>query len=224
MAEVVRADLLAARFEHALLLPSVTAAEVKEAARRCLELRVRGLCVASLRTAAAARQLRSSGVRTVAAVGFPSGAVRAEVLREEAVLAWADGADELEVVVSTGRIREGEFRALRAELSDIRSAVRGLPIKLLVEVSQLTDAEIEAAVRELVLPCGVGFLKTGTGIYGGSLAPERVRWLRSLLPQSVGLKVAGGIRDRDTSLRLLDAGADLIGTSHTFEILGPEGG
>lgn len=220
MAEVAAEAALATRLEHALLSPLVTAAEVVAAARLCLEHRVRGLCVASVRVAIASRRLRSRGVRTVAAVGFPSGAARPEVLREEAVRAWADGADELDLVVCPGRLRDGDLRRIAAELGEIAAAVRGLPIKLVLEVSELTDEEIEAAIREVVVPSRAAFLKTGTGVYGrGPLAPERVRWLRGLLPPSIGLKVAGGVRDRATALDLLEAGADLVGTSRTFEIL-----
>lgn len=221
MAEATAEAAIASKFEHAVLSPFATAAEVAAAARLCLEHRVRGLCVASVRVALASRRLRSSGVRTVAAVGFPSGAVRLEVLREEAVRAWAEGADELDLVLCPGRLRDRDHLRLRAELADISAAVRGLPIKLVLEVSELTDAEIEAAIREVVVPSGAAFLKTGTGVYGrGPLAPERVRWLRSLLPRTVGLKVAGGVCDRETAMGLFDAGADLVGTSRTFEILG----
>ncbi len=225
MADIGAHPALARWLAHALLSPLAPAAVVAAAARLCLEHGVRGLCVASVRVAIASRRLRSRGVRAVAAVGFPSGAVRPEVLREEAVRAWADGADELDLVVCPGRLRDGDLRRIGAELEEIAGAVRGLPIKLVLEVSELTDAEIEAAIREVVVPSRAAFLKTGTGVYGrGPLAPERVRWLRGLLPQSVGLKVAGGVRDRATAVGLLDAGADLVGTSRTFEILGGESG
>jgi deoxyribose-phosphate aldolase len=189
---------LGARIDHAVLSPGSTERDIVDAAARCAEAGVRGLCVAPRHVVCARHCLREGEVHLAAVAGFPAGSSIPEVLFKEIRLAVRDGADEIAALVD---------------------AAEGRTVKLIVEVSELEETDVERFIVETVAPSPVAFFKTGTGVYGCPLSPARVRRIRGWLPETHGLKVAGGIRDLVSAEEMLDAGADVLGTSRTFEIL-----
>jgi deoxyribose-phosphate aldolase len=219
MKKLSNADL-AARIDHAVLSPGSTERDIAVVAGRCAGAGVRGLCVAPRHVVCARRSLREGEVRVAAVAGFPAGSSVSEVLCGEIRRAVRDGADEIDVVYPWGRVIETRGRAGgRDEIAALVDAAEGRAVKLIVEVSELDDTEIERWIVETVAPSQIAFLKTGTGVYGRPLPTARVRRIRGWLPEILGLKVAGGIRDRVSAQEMLDAGADLLGTGRTFEIL-----
>jgi deoxyribose-phosphate aldolase len=211
-------ELTADRFDHAALAPGATREETVREARRATAARVRGLCVLPYRVATV-RPVLEYGVRCIAVVGFPAAGSRADTLADEARRAMADGADELDLVLPLGRLRDHAFGALAADVAAIRTAAGDPPTKLIVEVSELDDGLLEEVVRRILVPVGAAFLKTGTGVYGRSIGPDRIASIRALLPAGVGLKVSGGIRGAADARAALGAGADVLGASRTFAIL-----
>jgi deoxyribose-phosphate aldolase len=209
------------RFDHALLAPDRTDGEVATEAGRAAARGIRGFCVLSRSLDRARAELEGSATILVSVVNFPAGAAAADVAAGEAKRAVDDGAGEIDVVVPSGWLRAGEFsRALDYLAGIVESAA--VPTKAIVESAFFDDAELARVAREVVVPSGAAFFKTGTGVYGGRLAPDRIRALRHVLPGTVRLKVSGGIRDAEAAAEALQAGADLLGTSRTFAILGPE--
>jgi deoxyribose-phosphate aldolase len=214
-------EALAARIDHAVLSPGTTELEVAAAVARCTREGVRGLCVAPRHVVCARHASGEGGIRVVAVAGFPAASSISEVLCEEIRGAVRDGADEIDVVYPWGRVIEMRGgTGGRDEIATLVDAAEGRAVKLIVEVSEMDDADVERWIVEAVAPTRVAFFKTGTGVYGRPLAPARVRRIRGWLPETLGLKVAGGIRDRASAEEMLEAGADVLGTSHTFEILG----
>jgi deoxyribose-phosphate aldolase len=145
-------------------------------------------------------------------VGFPHGQHGPEVKREEAVAAWEDGADELDVVVNVGRIRAGELGAAIDELSELVAAVP-VPVKVIVEAPLLTDAEKRRAAAAAV-DADADYLKTGTG-FAGPATVEDVALLAEYLP----VKASGGIGSYEAARAMLDAGAARIGASAGVDIV-----
>lgn len=211
--------IAADRFDHAVLSPAAPRERVLLEAERAAAAGVRGLCVLPYRVRVARETVRDRSVLVVAVVGFPAAGSRAEILVAEARRAVEDGADELDLVLPMGRLADGEDRAVAEDVHAIRTAAGAPPTKLIVEASELDDARIAAIVRDVVVPTGAGFLKTGTGVYGRALEPSRIETIRSLLPAGIALKVAGGIRDAGAAAAALAAGADVLGASRTFAIL-----
>jgi deoxyribose-phosphate aldolase len=211
--------LSASRFDHALLAPERPDADVVIEAARAAAHGIRGFCVFPRALGAAAGPLRGSSTILVAAVNFPAGASTLPATVEEAARAVAEGAQEVDAVVPSGWLRAGEFARALDYLARIVEAAR-VPLKAIVEASFFDDAALARVGREVVAPSGAGFFKTGTGVYGGALPPERVRALRSALPDTLRLKVSGGIRDAGAAVAAVEAGADVLGTSRTFAILG----
>ena len=213
--------LTASRFDHAVLGPDRPDAEIVAEAARAASHAVRGLCVLPRAAVVAREPLRGSRTRLVVVVNFPAAASTAELAAIEARRAVDDGAGELDAVVPAGWLRAGEFsRALDYVAGIVQAA--GVPVKAIVEAAMFDDPVLARVGREVVGPSGAAFFKTGTGVYGGALAPERIRALRSALPATLLLKVSGGIRDAEDALRAVESGADVLGTSRTFAILGLE--
>lgn len=213
--------LSADRFDHACLAPERTDVEVAVEAGRAARHALRGYCVPARAVEAARTALRGTPTRLVAVVNFPAGSSSPATALEEAVRAAAEGAAELDVVVPSGWLRAGEFaRALEYLARVVERA--GIPVKAIVEAALVEDEILSRAGREVVAPSGAIYFKTGTGVYGGRLDAERIRTLRAALPATLRLKVSGGIRDAESAAEALAAGADLLGTSRTFAILGLE--
>lgn len=210
---------LASRIDHAVLGPATTARDVEQAAARCLAEGVRGLCVLPHHAARARRALGDNATRLVVVAAFPLGVTRLGLTVEEIRLALADGADELDVVLPAGMIAEGAWSDLRAVARRIVQACEGKELKLIVEASELDQAALEGVIAALFPDPAIRWLKTGTGVYGRPLESRRIAWLRERLPAGHLLKVAGGLRDLAAARAALAAGADLLGSSRTFEWL-----
>lgn len=212
---------LAPLIDHAQLDPLAG----REAIERCCDearhFGFAGVCVASRWVALARERLpRSasgqSGVpRLVSVIGFPFGAVAAEIKRAEAELAAAQGADELDVVPDFGALTGGDSTALLADLAGI--AELGLPFKVILEAGKLTPQALELLV-EVSIDTGATFLKTGSG-FGPPATVEQVKTLRQLARGRAAVKASGGIASLEAALDLVDAGATRLGTSRGVALI-----
>jgi deoxyribose-phosphate aldolase len=151
-------------------------------------------------------------VTVVTVVGFPHGQHDPTVKREEAVEAWEDGADELDVVLNVGRVKAGETDAVIDELGELVATVP-VPVKVIVEAPLLTETEMRRAA-EAAVEADADYLKTGTG-FAGPATVEDVALLAEYLP----VKASGGIETYEAAKAMLDAGADRIGASAGVELV-----
>ncbi|MEN9678744.1 MAG: hypothetical protein RIS76_4640 [Verrucomicrobiota bacterium] len=209
---------IARLIDHTLLKPEATAEDV---ARLCAEARKFGfhaVCVNGARVVQAAHLLGDTGVRVASVVGFPLGASDADAKRYEAEALIDLGAQELDVVLNVGRLKDGDDRTVFRELRDLVEAADGIPLKVILECCLLTDEEKRRACS-LVVESGAQFVKTSTGFGSGGATAEDVVLLRSLVGPKVGVKASGGIRDTASALRMIEAGASRLGTSAGVEIL-----
>lgn len=207
---------LAPLIDHALLDPH----QGSEAIQRCCDearhFGFAGVCVASRWVQHARERLGTGGpVQLVSVVGFPFGAIPAAVKQAEAEAAAAAGADELDVVPDFGALADGNSSAAFDDLAAI--CALDLPVKVILEVGRLTAAELELAV-EVSLDAGARFLKTGSG-FGGAASVAQVQQLRQLARGRAAIKAAGGIRDLEQALALVEAGASRLGTSQGVALM-----
>jgi deoxyribose-phosphate aldolase len=202
---------LAPLIDHTVLGPTTTMADVRrvvdEAESWGMNVCIPPCYVAEAREDAAAE----TTIATV--IGFPHGQHAPPVKREEAIQAEADGADELDVVLNVGRLQAGADDAVTEELAAIVEAV-SLPVKVIVEATLLSAAELERA-GEAVRAAGADFLKTSTGFADGGATVEDVAALAEYLP----VKASGGIGTYEDAVRMIDAGAVRIGASSGVAIL-----
>ena len=191
----------------------------RDAVRKlCAEARKAGfasVCVNPAEVALAARLLRGSGVKVCTVVGFPLGASTNRVKCFEAMDALQTGADELDLVVNQ-RLLKYSPGACEAELLQWVRTCRAFRsdavLKLILECCSLTKAEIARGCR-IAKKVGFDFVKTSTGFGPGGATEADVRLMRRVVGDGMGVKAAGGIRDRKTALAMVAAGATRIGTS-----------
>jgi deoxyribose-phosphate aldolase len=207
---------LAPLIDHAQLDPQAGS----EAIRRCCDearhFGFAGVCVASRWLPLARERLGNvTPVRLVSVVGFPFGAIPAEIKQAEAEWAAAQGADELDVVPDFGALADGNGSAVAEELAAIVEL--GLPVKVILEAGRHDGPTLELLV-EAAIDAGATTLKTGSG-FGPPATVEQVRQLRQLARGRAGVKASGGITSMEQALELVEAGASRLGTSRGVALM-----
>ena len=160
------------------------------------------------------------GLKVACVVGFPSGAVKANVKAFEAKQAIADGADEIDMVINIALAKESKFDQVEDEIRAVRAEIpAGKILKVIIESAALTDEEIVAVCRAAVA-AGADFVKTSTGFHpAGGASVHAVELMRQTVGENVGVKASGGIRDAQTAIAMIEAGANRLGVSATAAIL-----
>lgn len=203
---------LARIVDHTLLRADATAADIERLCQEARDWGFHAVCVHGSRVLQAAHRLEDSGVRVVAVAGFPLGAMDADVKRFECESLVDLGAQELDVVLNVGRLKDGDDRYVLRELRDVVEAAGGVPVKVILECALLTEDEKRRA-SSMAVESGARWVKTSTGFGPGGATVDDVALLRSIVGPDFGVKASGGIRDLATVVALMDAGADRMGTS-----------
>lgn len=220
MAEMKRdPQVLAGMIDHTILKPEATRAEV---ARLCDEAIAHGfasVCVNAVHAGFVAGRLKGSKVRTCVVVGFPLGASGAAAKADEALRAIADGADEIDMVIDIGALREGDIDRFRADIAAVRRATTGKVLKVIIETCLLDTAQKETACRT-AKELGADFVKTSTGFSTGGATVEDIALMRRVVGPEIGVKASGGVRTAETAWAMVEAGATRIGASAGIAIIG----
>lgn len=214
----MNATELARHLEHAVLAPQATDQDLAAGADLAARWRVRSLVVKPCHVGAAVRQLAHTGVKTVAVVGFPHGGQTEAIKAAEARQAVSEGAEEIDMVINIGALRARQTGAVFSEIHAVVEAASGRPVKVIIETAYLTGAEKRLACR-LAARAGAAYVKTSTGFAPKGATAADVALLRRILPPHVRIKASGGIKTYIDALALLQAGADLLGTSSIEAIL-----
>jgi deoxyribose-phosphate aldolase len=203
---------LAEFIDHTLLKPEATAADIRRLCAEAREHCFHAVCVNGSRVELARHSLEDSAVKVAAVVGFPLGAMDADAKRFEAEAAVDAGAQELDLVLNVGRLKDADDRYVLRELRDVVEAAEGALVKVILEACLLTrDEKLRAC--SLVLESGAAFVKTSTGFAAGGATLEDVKLLREAVGPEFGVKAAGGIRDAAAARAMIEAGATRLGTS-----------
>jgi len=214
-----------ARFiDHTLLKAGATEAEIGQL---CEEARQHGfysVCVNGGWVDFCREQLAGSSVKIAAVAGFPLGANASRVKALEAAAAVHDGAAEIDMVLPVGLVLQGRFGAVSQDVSAVVKAVEGSAIvKVILETALLDDRQIAEACR-VSEAAGAHYVKTSTGFGPGGATEAHVRLMRASVYKGIGVKASGGIRDTETAIRMLEAGANRLGTSAGVAITSGAGG
>jgi deoxyribose-phosphate aldolase len=211
---------LAAIVDHTLLKPEATADDVAALCDEARQLHVCAVCISPTMVALAARRLRDSDVKVATVIGFPSGAHEREVKAVEAARAVGDGADEADMVINLGLAYAGDWDAVRAEIAAVRGVLSdGQILKVIIEAAALNPDQIATACRAAEA-AGADFVKSSTGFHpAGGATTQAIRIMAATVSERLGVKAAGGIRDAQTALALIDAGATRLGMSSTAAVL-----
>ena len=201
--------------DHTFLKPAGEKDAVRKLCREAKKAKFASVCVNPCEVALCARFLKGSDVKVCTVIGFPLGANTTEVKLFEALEALRAGATELDFVVNQ-RLLKYEPKACEKELRVLAKVChetkRGVVLKLILECCNLTKAEIVRGCK-LAKKAGFDFVKTSTGFAAGGATVEDVKLMRKTVGPKMGVKAAGGIRDRETALKMIKTGATRIGTS-----------
>jgi deoxyribose-phosphate aldolase len=208
---------LARYVDHTLLSPTATTADVAALAAEAVTLGTYSICISPAMLPVAAEL---GAVRLATVCGFPSGKHTATTKAAEASESVARGADEVDMVIDLGLVKAGRFDETRAEIAAVRASVPAPKLlKVIIESAALTDDEIVAACRAAEA-AGADFVKTSTGYHpAGGASVHAVELMAATVGGRLGVKASGGIRDWDTAVAMLSAGATRLGLSGTAAVL-----
>ncbi|PKR88161.1 deoxyribose-phosphate aldolase [Pleomorphomonas diazotrophica] len=205
--------------DHTILKPEATRAEIARLCDEAIEHGFASVCVNAVHAGFVAGRLEGSPVKTCVVVGFPLGANGAAAKADEASRAIADGADEIDMVIDVGALREGDLDRFGADIAAVRRATAGKVLKVIIETCLLDDAQKETACR-MSKEIGADFVKTSTGFSSGGATVEDIALMRRVVGPELGVKASGGIRTAETAWAMVDAGATRIGASAGVAIVG----
>ena len=206
---------IAAIIDHTLLTPEATGAQVADIIAQADRLGVCAVCVSPSRLPVRVPE----GLALATVCGFPSGAHTGAVKAAEAADAVARGADEIDMVVNLGLVKEGDADGVEADIRAVRRACEGALLKVIIESAALTDAEIVACCRAAEA-AGADFVKTSTGFHpAGGATVGAVGLMRATVGDRLGVKASGGIRTAADALALVAAGASRLGVSASLAVL-----
>lgn len=206
---------IAAIIDHTLLTPEATGAQLADLIAQADRLGVCAVCVSPSRLPVRV----PAGLALATVCGFPSGAHASAVKAAEAADAVAKGADEIDMVVNLGLVKEGDADGVEADIRAVRQACEGALLKVIVESAVLTDAEIVACCRAAEA-AGADFVKTSTGFHpAGGATVHAVELMRATVGDRLGVKASGGIRTAADALDMVAAGAGRLGVSASIAIL-----
>lgn len=204
-------------FDHTILKAEATKEAVKKI---CAEARAYGfmsVCVNGYYTAYAAGELKGTDVKVCTVVGFPLGQMATEAKAAETAIAVRDGADEIDMVINVGALKDRLYDVVREDIREVKKACSGALLKVIIETCLLTDEE-KVKACELAKEAGADFVKTSTGFSTGGAKEEDVALMRRTVGSEMGVKASGGIRDKETAMAMEKAGASRLGTSQTVAI------
>ncbi len=209
---------LAGYIDHTLLRPDAGLKDIEMVAIEGKQYEFASVCIYPRYVQRVARLLANTGVKVCTVIGFPFGANTTKAKVAEAKDALANGAEELDMVMSIGQFKSLDYNGLYRDIVAVKQAAGENILKVIIETSYLDDSEILKACL-LAQAAKADFVKTSTGFATGGARVEAVELMRKAVGSTCGVKASGGIRDYKTAIKMLAAGANRIGTSAGVEIV-----
>ena len=206
--------------DHTLLKPDAQQEQIEVLIEEAKEYDFASVCVQPTWVNFAVEGLRDSDVKVCTVIGFPLGANTPAVKAFETQNAIQNGADEIDMVINIALAKEGKFDQVEDEIRAVRAQIpAGKVLKVIIESAALSDEEIVAVCRAAVA-AGADFVKTSTGFHpAGGASVHAVKLMRETVGEGVGVKASGGIRNAETAVAMINAGANRLGVSATAAIL-----
>lgn len=203
--------------DHTLLSVAATWDEIREVVDDGIRFETASVCIPPRFVQAAAAHA-AGRVKICTVIGFPNGYNTTAAKVFEARDAVENGADEIDMVVPVGLVRDGAYAQVEAEIRAVKAACGGKLLKVIIETCLLTDDE-KRRMCAVVAAAGADYIKTSTGFQAGGATFEDVALMREASPDTLKIKAAGGIASFADAERFLALGADRLGTSRLVKIL-----
>lgn len=207
--------------EHTLLKQDAMEKDLIELFRQAKENDFLGVCINPCYVKLAKENLKDSDVKVVTVIGFPLGANTTETKVFETQKAISDGADEIDMVINVTKLKDNDKGFIVNEIKAIKQACNGHNLKVIIETDLLNKEEIIKACEYSILG-GADFVKTSTGFVKGGVGAkaEDVKIMYDTVKNAgLQVKASGGIRDRETAIKMIEAGAQRLGTSSGINII-----
>ncbi len=205
-------------FDHTILKADATRKDVKRVCDEAMAYSFCSVCVNSYYVPYVANLLHGSDVKICSVVGFPLGAMSTRAKALEARIAVMDGADEIDMVINIGALKDRDYSVVLEDIKAVKEACEDKTLKVIIETCLLNDVE-KVKACELAKEAGADFVKTSTGFSTGGAKVEDVKLMRATVGPDMGVKASGGIHDNEFAKELVDAGANRLGTSATIQIV-----
>jgi deoxyribose-phosphate aldolase len=210
---------LAKFIDHTLLKPEAKEEQVKKLCDEAIQYKFFSVCVNSTWTEYCARRLRGTNVKVTTVVGFPLGAMDSQTKKYETRNAIENGADEIDMVINIGALRNGDIKTVEKDLRAVLLACRKNTVtKAIIETCLLNDYE-KVLASELVKKAGYDFVKTSTGFSSAGATANDIVLIRKTVGPKMGIKAAGGISTYEDAMLMIKSGATRLGCSKSVQIV-----
>ena len=210
---------LARYIDHTLLKPDAKEGDIIKLCKEALEYKFASVCVNASHVKLAYSFLQGTEVRVCTVVGFPLGATTKEAKAFEASQAIENGAAEIDMVINIGALKSGKLDAVKEDIREVAGVCKDKALlKVIIETCLLTDEEKVTACL-LSMEAGADFVKTSTGFSVSGATVEDIKLMRRTIGPNMGVKASGGIRNLESALKMIEAGATRIGASASVSIV-----
>lgn len=210
---------LASMIDHTILKPEAGKEQVETICREAREYGFASVCVNSSYVPLCAELLRDTEVKVCTVIGFPLGAMSTAAKAAEARQAILDGAEELDMVIHIGMLKDGNNEYVEQDIHSVVEEARGkAAVKVIIETCLLSEEEKIRACM-LAKKAGADYVKTSTGFSTGGATAEDIALMKNTVGKDMKVKASGGIRTREKAEEMRKAGADRIGTSSGIRIV-----
>ena len=201
--------------DHTLLSPTATWEEIRKILDDGIEYEVASACIPPC-FVKRAKEYVGERLPICTVIGFPLGYGCAKA--EEARLAIADGAEEIDTVINLCDLKSGRYEEILSELRELRRVTEGKILKVIIETCLLTEAE-KIEMCRIVTESGADYIKTSTGFSTGGATPEDISLFSAHVGKGVKVKAAGGISTLEDAENFLALGADRLGSSRIIKLV-----
>ena len=198
--------------DHTVLKPDAKKEQIITLCDEAKQYDFASVCVNPTWVSLCADLLKETDVKVCTVIGFPLGATFKEVKALETTLAIEAGATEIDMVINVGAAKDGRFDEVYEDILAVVKAANGTLVKVIIETCLLTDEE-KVKACEMAVKAGANFVKTSTGFSTGGATVADVTLMRQTVGNTVGVKASGGVRTNDDVTKMVEAGANRIGTS-----------
>jgi deoxyribose-phosphate aldolase len=209
---------LASRIQATIISNTLTYARWEQHIDECLRYRFQAAMIPPAWVKRTAERLRGTGVKTASFVDFPYGTMTSEGKAYETAQLIDNGAEEIDMMPNVGFLLSGMESEYSNDIRGVVKAAGEIPVKIMLELPLLNAQQRERAIA-LSVEAGVAYLKNASGGAVGVATPEQIAFLRRMAPPQVRVKASGGIKTAQQVRELVEAGADVVGTSAGTDIM-----
>ena len=204
--------------DHTLLAPDATKEQIKKICDEAKQYNFASVCINPSWIRYCKEQLKGSDVKVCTVIGFPLGATMMASKISEAKYSLYEGADELDMVINIGRLKDHDDEYVKNEIAELKNVAGDKVLKVIIETCLLTDEE-KVRVCKLAKEAKADFVKTSTGFSKGGATVADIKLMRETVGPEMGVKASGGVKTKEDLIAMVEAGATRIGTSHGVDLV-----